>query len=121
MHAFVDVARRARGDGDGDGASDDEDDDERARDDDDDRERASVRREWTRDGGDDAGTGPRARRRRDVDDDEDEDDDDDERDERRTNGDAGEIVLGEGWENGGWNHETKRRFRKVVSRLRARV
>ena len=119
--SFVDVARRARGDGDGDGASDDEDDDERARDDDDDRERASVRREWTRDGGDDAGTGPRARRRRDVDDDEDEDDDDDERDERRTNGDAGEIVLGEGWENGGWNHETKRRFRKVVSGLRARV
>ena len=118
--SFVDVARRARGDGDGDGASDDEDDDERARDDDDDRERASVRREWTRDGGDDAGTGPRARRRRDVDDDDD-DDDDDERDERRTNGDAGEIVLGEGWENGGWNHETKRRFRKVVSRLRARV
>ena len=85
------------------------------------RERASVRREWTRDGGDDAGTGPRARRRRDVDDDDDEDDEDDERDERRTNGDAGEIVLGEGWENGGWNHETKRRFRKVVSRLRARV
>ena len=117
--SFVDVARRARGDGDGDGASDDEDDDERARDDDDDRERASVRREWTRDGGDDAGTGPRARRRRDVDDDD--DDDDDERDERRTNGDAGEIVLGEGWENGGWNHETKRRFRKVVSGLRARV
>ena len=121
--SFVDVARRARGDGDGDGASDDEDDDERARDDDDDRERASVRREWTRDGGDDAGTGPRARRRRDVDDDEDDDDDDDddEREERRTNGDAGEIVLGEGWENGGWNHETKRRFRKVVSGLRARV
>ena len=121
--SFVDVARRARGDGDGDGASDDEDDDESARDDDDDRERASVRREWTRDGGDDAGTGPRARRRRDVDDDEDDDDDDDddEREERRTNGDAGEIVLGEGWENGGWNHETKRRFRKVVSGLRARV
>ena len=103
---------RARARGDGDGASDDEDDDESACDDDDDRERASVRREWTRDGGDDAGTVPRARRRRDG---------DDERDERRTNGDAGEIVLGEGWENGGWNHETKRRFRKVVSRLRARV
>ena len=116
----LDTRARARGDGDGDGASDDEDDDESARDDDDDRERASVRREWTRDGGDEPGTGPRARRRRDVDDDDD-DDDDDERDERRTNGDAGEIVLGEGWENGGWNHETKRRFRKVVSRLRARV
>ena len=110
---------RARARGDGDGASDDEDNDESARDDDDDRERASVRREWTRDGGDDAGTVPRARRRRDVDDDVDADDD--ERDERRTNGDAGEIVLGERWENGGWNHETKRRFRKVVSRLRARV
>ncbi len=110
---------RARARGDGDGASDDEDDDESACDDDDDRERASVRREWTRDGGDDAGTVPRARRRRDGDDDADAGDD--ERDERRTNGDAGEIVLGEGWENGGWNHETKRRFRKVVSRLRARV
>ena len=60
-------------------------------------------------GGDDAGTGPRARRRRDVDDDEDEDDDDDEREERRTNGDTGEIVLGEGW-NGGWNHEASENF-----------
>ena len=122
MHSSTSLDTRARARGDGDGASDDEDDDESARDDDDDRERASVRREWTRDGGDEPGTGPRARRRRDVDnDDDDDDDDDDERDERRTNGDAGEIVLGEGWENGGWNHETKRRFRKVVSRLRARV
>lgn len=110
------AVRRDGGRDDG-GASDD--DDERdardARDDD-----ASVLRERTRGGGVDA---RRAARCLDGDGGDGDGRDGDGDATRDDDGDAREIIVASagGWKVAGWNHETKRRFRTVVSRLRARV